>query len=45
MEKVLDRSERTLYECALAVEKDESLCCEMKEWDVTLNDGIKKDES
>lgn len=44
IEKEVARREQLLYECALAVEKDEALCEEMKEWDITLADGL-DDES
>lgn len=36
----IERRERALYECALAVEKDEGLRKEMAEWEVTLGDGL-----
>ncbi len=44
IEKEIERREKHLYECALAVEKDMSLKKEMKEWDETLKDGL-DDES
>ena len=40
LEKEVRRRERELYECALAVEKDEQLRSEMADWDVTVGDGI-----
>jgi len=40
LEKEVRRRERELYECALAVEKDEKLQDEMADWDVTVGDGI-----
>lgn len=40
IEEEVARRERLLYECALAVEKDEALCQEMKEWDMTIADGL-----
>ncbi|MEJ2672081.1 MAG: hypothetical protein P8168_07750 [Deltaproteobacteria bacterium] len=40
LEKEVRRRERELYECALAVEKDEQLQSEMVDWDVTVGDGI-----
>ena len=40
IEDEVKRREKLLYECALAVEKDSKLCEEMKEWDVTLMDGL-----
>ena len=45
IEKEVDKREKALYECALAVEKDGALREEMEEWDITLNDGLKNDES
>jgi hypothetical protein len=44
IEKEIERRERALYECALAVEKDKALQQEMSEWDVTLNDGLNEDK-
>ncbi|MBA2708995.1 MAG: hypothetical protein H0U57_00140 [Tatlockia sp.] len=44
IEKEVERREKALYECALAVEQDAGLNNEMKEWDVTLQNGL-KDES
>lgn len=38
------KREQILYECAAAVEKDEALNREIKEWDLTLKDGL-NDES
>lgn len=40
IEKEVTKREHALYECALAVEKDDGLRREMKEWDVTLEDGL-----
>ena len=40
IEKEIERREKTLYECALAVEQDAALNQEMSEWDVTLQDGL-----
>ena len=40
LEKEIEKREQALYECALAIEKDEALHAEMKEWDVTLQDGL-----
>lgn len=40
LEEEVKRRERELYECALAVEKDEQLRAEMADWDVTVGDGI-----
>jgi hypothetical protein len=40
LETEVQRRERELYECALAVEQDEQLRAEMADWDVTVDDGI-----
>jgi len=40
----IERREKALYDCAMAVEKDSALHDEMKDWDVTLEDGL-ADES
>ena len=40
----IKRREQALYQCALEVEADEALQEEMKDWEVTLGDGI-EDES
>lgn len=40
IEEEIEKRERILYECALAVEKDNDLRQEMDEWNVTLNDGL-----
>ena len=40
LEDEVRRREQELYQAALAVEQDEDLGAEMKEWDVTLGDGI-----
>ena len=44
IEKEIKKREQSLYECAAAVEKDATLHNEMKDWDVTLQDGL-DDES
>lgn len=44
IQKEVEKRERQLYECALAVEKDNALHTEMNDWDVTLQDGL-EDES
>ncbi len=44
IEKEVEKRERRLYECALAVEKDSALKKEMEDWDITLQDGL-NDES
>ncbi|RDI42096.1 hypothetical protein [Aquicella lusitana] len=40
IEEEIEKRERALYECALAVEQDNELRREMEEWNVTLNDGL-----
>lgn len=45
IEEEVEKRERALYECALAVEKDHALQQEMSEWDVTLADGLNEDRS
>ncbi len=40
IEAEIDRREKALYECAVAVENDTSLNDEMKDWDITLQDGM-----
>lgn len=37
---LIKKRERSLYECAAAVEKDSALHNEMKDWDITLQDGL-----
>ncbi len=44
IEKEIERREKALYECAIAVEQDNALNEETKDWDVTLHDGL-SDES
>ena len=44
IEKEIERREKSLYECALAVENDIALEKDMKDWDATLEDGL-DDES
>lgn len=44
IEEEVARREKMLYECAAAVEKDQHLQDEMKDWDTTLQDGL-EDES
>ena len=44
IEKEIEKRETALYECAVAVEKDSALRNEMKDWDITLQDGL-DDES
>lgn len=40
LEDELRKREQELYQAALAVEQDEELGAEMRDWDVTLGDGI-----
>lgn len=40
IEEEIEKRERSLYECAMQVEKDKELEKEMQDWDVTLNDGL-----
>lgn len=44
IEEEIERRERALYECALAVEQDSDLRKEMAEWDVTISDGLFEDK-
>ncbi len=44
IELEVKKREKALFECALAVEKDAALRKEMKDWDVTHEDGL-NDES
>ena len=44
IEKEIEKREKALYDCAAAVEKEAALHREMKDWDVTLQDGL-DDES
>ncbi len=44
LEKEIEKREKALYECAAAVEQDNKLRQEMKDWDVTIQDGL-TDES
>lgn len=40
IEAEINKREKVLYECAVAVEKDAALNKEIEDWDVTLQDGI-----
>ncbi|GEM_PF-297110 len=40
IEEEIEKRERALYECAVAVEQDMALHQEMDEWNVTINDGL-----
>jgi hypothetical protein len=42
LEKEIEDREKTLYSCALEVEKDSLLNSEMVGWDITINDGLKE---
>ena len=42
IEEEVERRERALYECALAVENDVGFRSEMSDWDITLADGLSK---
>lgn len=44
IEREIEKREKALYDCAVAVEQDHQLNQEMKDWDVTLQDGL-TDES
>ena len=44
IQQEVEKRERALYECAIAVEKDSLLRAEMNDWDMTLQDGL-DDES
>lgn len=44
IEKEIEKREKALYECAMAVEQDTALNQEMNDWDVTIQDGL-ADES
>jgi hypothetical protein len=43
LEREITRREEVLFQCALAVEKDEALNQEMAEWDTTTGDGIESE--
>ncbi|CAN5225983.1 hypothetical protein BH10PSE19_BH10PSE19_06110 [soil metagenome] len=40
IETEVEKREKSLYECAVAVENDAALHREMKDWDITLQDGL-----
>ena len=42
LENEIKKRERELYEAAVAVEQDEALNAEMKDWDVTVGVGIEE---
>lgn len=44
IEKEVERREKALYKCALAVENDHSLKEEMNDWSIAIQDGL-HDES
>ena len=41
LEKKIKRGDKTLFECAVAVERDTALQCEMEDWNTTMQDGLK----
>lgn len=43
IEEEVEKRERALYECALAVESDKALRQEMSDWDITMSDGLNED--
>jgi len=43
IESEVKSREKFLYECAAAVEKDQLLNDEMKDWDITLQDGLENE--
>lgn len=45
IKKEVKKRDAMLYECALAVESDYNLNDEMKEWDVTFDDGLEADKN
>jgi hypothetical protein len=45
IEAEIERRERLLYECALAVEQDEGLRTEMEDWNITTLHGLDEHES
>ena len=42
LEDEIKKREQELYQAALAVERDEELNSEMKDWDETVGDGIEE---
>ena len=44
LEKEIERREKSLYECAMAVEEDKALRDEMKDWGITLSDGLDNEQ-
>jgi len=40
LEDEVKRRETELHQCALEVENDQTLNAEMKDWDITIGDGI-----
>jgi len=43
IEKEIQRREESLFKTACEVEKDDALNKEMKDWDVTVGDGIESE--
>ncbi len=44
LEKEIEKREKTLYECALLVEKDTALKADMAIWETTIQDGLSDEE-
>jgi hypothetical protein len=40
IEKEIEKREKRLYDCAVEVENDKVLNKEMKDWNITLQDGL-----
>lgn len=45
IEEEITKREKALYDCAVAVEKDDALNNEMQDWSTTFNDGINNNET
>lgn len=45
IEEEVEKRERALYECALAVENDTGLRSEMSDWEITLADGLSEEDA
>ena len=43
IEEEIEKRELELYQCAKEIEADEALNREMKDWEVTLEDGIESE--
>jgi len=44
LEAEILKREKSLYECALAVEKDMALKADMAAWNITISDGLSDEE-